>query len=221
MGTGTSRGKKVAPVCVSELNVTKTGSAIASPKQDDPTQFRSLEAPTAVSSVRKSARPDGSSVGHGAHSAGEDNCADRELETVLADYEECESVSVKKTYKKRSFVKSKKYGLCHFRQDDTESDVSSAPPQRTSGGAEEPRVSPAVPKDVNKRSNLAFTHSREHNNTTKACPNQQKGCLTRGTSLEAIPTSEKQPSRDSLTMPVMLYHGSEEELMDTIEKEFS
>ncbi|XP_041828727.1 uncharacterized protein LOC121631745 [Melanotaenia boesemani] len=212
MGTGTSRGKKVAPVCVSEVNVTKTASKVASSKQDS-NSFKPLKIQSVLRNARIRAQPECHSEGHDSELSGEDDDIHGELDTVLADYEEREKASVKKTSQKKTFIKSKTYGLCHLNQEDTEGDDSSASRLR----AEEPRVFHCVPKDVNKRSNSAFTRLRQH--TIQSSNQHESFSLTRGTSLEVVPTSEKQAS--SLTMPVILYDGSEEELMDTIEREFS
>ncbi|XP_072221693.1 uncharacterized protein [Leuresthes tenuis] len=220
MGTGTSRGKKVAPVRVSEVSVTKTGCDIATHKQDNSGQFKPLENHTIL---RNSARPDCHREGHDSPLSREDDDVDGELDTVLEDYGNRERASVEKTPQKRSFVKSRKYGLCHFNREDTEDDVSSAP----SGRAEEPRVPRGVTKDVNKRSNPAFTRLKQHTPAfTKQHNPSSQSCLAKGTSFETVPTSEKQPTcgscqSASLNMPAMLYDGSEEELMDTIEREFS
>lgn len=215
MGTGTSRGKRVAPACVSEVNVTKTGSGVSSPKQDS-RSFKPLKIHTILRSARNRAQPDCHSEGHDSNFSGEEDDIDGELDTVLADYEERQRDSVKKTPAKKTFVRSKTYGLCHFSQEDAEEEFISAP-----------RVSHGASRDVNKRSNSAFTHVKKH---TSGSPTQHnsssQGFLTRGPLLEAVPTSEKQSTfgschSSSLTMPVILYDGSEEELMDTIEREFS
>ncbi|XP_022054674.1 uncharacterized protein LOC110954446 isoform X2 [Acanthochromis polyacanthus] len=214
MGTGTSRGKRVAPACVSEVKVTKTGSGVTSSKQDSH-PFKPLKIHTILRSARNRAQPDCHSEGHDSNFSGEEDDIDGELDTVLADYEERERDSGKKTPAKKTFIRSKTYGLCHFSREDAEEELS--------GRAEEPRVSHCASRDVNKRSNSAFTHVKKH---TSGCPTQQKGFLTRGPLLEAVSTSEKQLTfgschSSSLTMPVILYDGSEEELMDTIEREFS
>ncbi|KAL7379655.1 hypothetical protein ABVT39_003484 [Epinephelus coioides] len=222
MGSGTSRGKKVAPACVSEVNVTKTTTGgVTSPKQDN-RPFKPLKIHAILRNARNRAHPDCHSEGHDSDFSREDDDIDAELDTVLADYEERGSVSVKKSPPKKTVIRSKTYGLCHFSQEDEE-DLSSA--RRSQ--AEEPRGSHGGSRDVNKRSNDAFTHSKKH---TPACPSQHssspQGFLTRGALLEAVPTTEKQSTfgschSSSLTMPVILYDGSEEELMDTIEREFS
>ncbi|XP_028251686.1 uncharacterized protein LOC114427695 [Parambassis ranga] len=213
MGTGTSRGKKVAPACVSEVNVTKAGAGVISPKQDN-SSFKPLQIHTILRNARNRAQPDCHSEGHDSDFSAEDD--DGELDTVLNSYEERERTSVKKTPAKKTFIRSKTYGLCHFRQEEAEDDSSS------------PRVShKASSQDVNKKSNAAFTHSKKQtaaSHTKHSSPSQ--GFLTRGALLEAVPTPEKQPTfgschSSSITMPVILYDGSEEELMDTIEREFS
>ncbi|KAA8582078.1 uncharacterized protein LOC116670446 [Etheostoma spectabile] len=220
MGSGTSRGKKVAPACVSEVNVTKTTGGVTSPKQDS-RPFKPLKIHAILRNTRNRAQPDCHSEGHDSDFSREDDDIDGEMDTVLSDYEERRRVSVKTNPPKKTIVRSKTYGLCYFSQEDE--DFSSAPRSR----GEEPRGSHGGSRDVNKMSNDAFTHNKKH---TPACPSQHssssQGVLTRGALLEAAPTSEKQSTfgschSSSLTMPVTMYDGSEEELMDTIEKEFS
>ncbi|XP_078133918.1 uncharacterized protein LOC144535364 [Sander vitreus] len=221
MGSGTSRGKKVAPACGSEVNVTKTTGGVTSPKQDS-RPFKPLKIHAILGNARNRAQPDCHSEGHDSDFSREDDDIDGEMDTVLADYEERGRASVKTNPPKKTIVRSKTYGLCHFGREDDE-DFSSAPRSR----AEEPRGSHGGSRDVNKMSNDAFTRSKKH---TPACPSQHssssQGFLTRGALLEAVPTSEKQSTfgschSSSLTMPITMYDGSEEELMDTIEKEFS
>ncbi|XP_039992429.1 uncharacterized protein LOC120795043 [Xiphias gladius] len=226
MGSGPSRGKKVAPACVSEVSATKTAAGVTSPKPDR-RPFKPLKIHAILRNARNRAPPDSHSEGHDSEFSGEDDDTNAELDTVIADYEERERVSVKKTPPKKTSMKSKTYGLCHFSREDAEEDFSPAPRLRAAARAEEPRGSHGGSRDVNKRSNDAFTHFKNH---TPACPSQHnsssQGFLTRGALLEAGPTSEKQSTcgschGSSLPMPVILYDGSEEELMDTIEREFS
>ncbi|XP_070698717.1 uncharacterized protein [Pempheris klunzingeri] len=213
MGSGSSRGKKVAPACVTEVTETDAGT---SPKQDS-RAFKPLKIHAILRTARNRAQPDCHSEGHDSDFSREDDDMDGELDTVLADYEERGRASVKKAPTKKTVTRSKTYGLCHFSQEEDE-DFSSAP---------EPRGSHGGATVVNKRIDDAFTHFKKH---TPACPSQQssssRSFLTRGPLLEAVPTSDKQSPfgschSSSLTMPVILYDGSEEELMDTIEREFS
>lgn len=219
MGSGTSRGKKVAPACVSELNVTKTTAGVTSPKQDS-RPFKPLKIHAILRNARNRAQPDCHSEGQDSDFSREDEDIDRELDTVLADYEERGRASVKMNPPKKTVIRSRTYGLCHFNREDDE-DINSAGLSR----AEEPRGSHGGSRDVNKRSNNAFTHSQKH---TPVCQHSSssRGFLTSGALSEAVPTTEKQSTfgschSSSLTMPVILYDGSEEELMDTIEREFS
>ncbi|KAM6917786.1 uncharacterized protein PEZ65_013540 isoform 1-T1 [Lycodopsis pacificus] len=215
MGSGTSRGKKVAPACVSEVNVTQTTAGVTYPKQDS-RPFKPLKIHAILRNARNRAQPDCHSEGHDSDFSREDDDIDGEMDTFLTDCKERGRATVKTNHPKKTVIRSKTYGLCHFSQEDDE-DLSSAPRSR----AEEPRGSHGGSRDVNKRSGDALT---------PACPSQcsssSQGCLTRGALLEAVPTSEKQSTfgschSSSLTMPVILYDGSEEELMETIEKEFS
>ncbi|XP_076013918.1 uncharacterized protein LOC143006380 [Genypterus blacodes] len=205
MGSGTSRGKKVAPACVSEVSLSKaaassssSSSRVASSKRDN-RAFKPLHIHAILRNARNRAQPDCHSEGHDSELSAEDEDMDRGLDTVLTDYEERERSNESKTHPKRFFVRSKTYGLCHLRR----------------GDAEEPRG------DVNKMSDAAFNHLDKH---TPPCTSQHSAF---GPScVQAVPTSDKQSSFDgcnssSLTTPVILYDGSEEELMDTIEREFS
>ncbi|XP_068573938.1 uncharacterized protein [Cebidichthys violaceus] len=208
MGSGTSRGKKVAPACVSEVNVTQTTAGVAYPKQDS-RPFKPLKIHAIL---RNRAQPDCHSEGHDSDFSREDDDIDEEMDTFLTDCKVRGRATAKTNHPKKTVIRSKTYGLCHFSQEDDE-DLSSAPRSR----AEEPRGSHGGSRDVNKRSGDAFT---------PACHSQCSGFLTRGALLEAVPTSKKQLTfgschSSSLTMPVIQYDGSEEELMDTIEKEFS
>ncbi|KAI9528829.1 hypothetical protein NQZ68_017428 [Dissostichus eleginoides] len=206
MGSGTSRGKKVAPACVSELKGTTSTSGETSPKQES-RPFKPLKIQSILRNARNRAQPECHSEGHDSDFSREEDDIDGEMDTVIADYEEREKTSVKKTPPKKIVIRSKTYGLCPFSQED-EKDFSSEEPRGSHGGS----------GDVNKRSSDASTQP--------ACPSQHsssQGFLTRGALLEAVPTSEKQSTfgSSSLTMPAIMYDGSEEELMNTIEKEFN
>ncbi|XP_034714604.1 uncharacterized protein LOC117936010 [Etheostoma cragini] len=215
MGSGTSRGKKVAPACVSEVNVTKTTGGVTSPEQDS-RPLKPLKIHAILRNTRNRAQLDCHSEGHDSDFSRDDDDIDGEMDTVLSDYEERGRVSLKTNPPKKTIVRSKTYGLCYFSQEDE--DFSSAPLSR----GEEPRGSHGGSRDVNKMSSDAFTHNKKQSQHSSS----SQGFLTRGALLEAAPTSEKQSTfgscqSSSLTMPVTMYDGSEEELMDTIEKEFS
>lgn len=210
MGSGTSRGKKVAPACVSEVKVTNTAAG-SSPKQDNH-PFKPLKIHAILRNARNRAQHDCHSEGQDSDFSREDDDIDGELDTVLADYEERGEAAVNQNPPKRAVIRSKTYGLCHLCQD-----FSSEEPRGSNGGS---RV-------VNKRSNDAFTHFKKHTPASHIQhSSSSQGFLTRRALLEAVPTPEKQSTfgschSSSLTMPVILYDGSEEELMDTIEREFS
>ncbi|KAM9842217.1 uncharacterized protein ACBR49_013667 [Aulostomus maculatus] len=221
MGSGTSRGKKVAPACVSEVNVTKTSVRVTPSKQDS-RSFKPLRIHSILRNARSRAPPDSRSEGHESEFSGEEDDIDGELDTVLADYEERDEAHVKKNPVKKTFSRSKTYGLCHFRKGENEEDSRPASRVKVTGKAKEPRGSHGATRDVNKRSNDAFTHFNKH---TPPRSHLINGCLTTGAVFEVSPASEKQRIFDSCssapTKPVILYDGSEEELMDTIEREFS
>ena len=151
MGSGTSRGKRVAPACVTE--VTKTSVGVTSvPKPDR----RPFKIHALLRNARNRAQPDCHSEGHDSDFSREDEDIDGELDTVLADYEERGRESVKNNPPKKTVIKSKTYGLCHFSREDEED-------------PEEPRGSHGGSRHVNKTSKDAFTHSKKH---TPACHSQ-------------------------------------------------
>ncbi|XP_004082242.1 uncharacterized protein LOC101174385 [Oryzias latipes] len=205
MGAGTSRGKKVAPASETEVKVTKTEAGISYAKTDrSPLPSRKIlnvlrnKDQTQSCAQRRS-------EGHDLEDFSAED--DEELSTVLAEDDIREGIFDKKTSPKKSFIRSKTYGLCHFGQEDTGEDISSASQPRAAGRAA-PRVSHSVSKDVNKDSTL-------HDNVL-----QKEGLF------EVVSTSERQLALNSChhssqPMPAVLYDGSEEELMDTIEREFS
>lgn len=136
MGSGPSRGKRVAPECVREVKVTKTAASVSSSKQDRG-PFHRLHVHTVVRNSRS--RMDR-----------ERQDADlSEGDTVLADYEDPGVESETRSPPKRTFIWSKMYGLCHFGEDDGEEEVSSA-------------AAPRASEDVNKRKKDAFTHTQQH-----------------------------------------------------------
>lgn len=157
MGSGTSRGKKVAPACVSEVNAAKA----ASPKRDGGRAFEPLQIHALLRTARNAgAQPDRHSEGNDSDlSREEEEDADQELDTVLADYEERGRASAKRDPPKKTAVRSKTYGLCHLRREEDEDST--------------PRGS----RGVNKRSDEAFTHFQKH---TPACPSQHsvRDCIT-------------------------------------------
>lgn len=128
MGSGSSRGKKVAPACVSEVRVSKAGGTAVHPSTQAGRPFSQHKVHCAQPESR----------GEGPHS---DDDTDRR------------GAPVRKTPPRRTFTRSRTFGLCPFSGGDTE-DEPSCPPQ-----LEEPRVPRSV--DVNKRSDCVFTHRKQ------------------------------------------------------------
>lgn len=183
MGSGTSRGKRVAPARVSEVNVNKAGIDVTSPQKHS-RPFKPLKIHAILRNVRNRAQPDCHSEGQDSDFSGNEEDVDGELDAVMSDCEQRGSVSVKKSPPKKTFIRSKTYGLCHFSQEETDDDLSAAPELRASGGDPEPRAAHTVSRGVNKRGNCAFTHLKKH---TSACPTEHNvrtfmfllsGCLT-------------------------------------------
>lgn len=162
MGSGPSK-KKVAPACVSEVNATKT--AVTSPKRDS-RPFKPLKIHAILANARNRASPDCHSEGHDSDFSAEDDDVVGELDAALKDYGQ---LSVKKNGPKKTFIKARSYGLCHFSQEDTEDELQgSAHRASASGRVEGPRGSRGG--SVNKRSNDAFIQLQS---STPLRPSQQ------------------------------------------------
>ncbi|XP_061824188.2 uncharacterized protein [Nerophis lumbriciformis] len=215
MGSGTSRGTKVAPAGLSEANkAAKTSTEVGSSKQHAPARaFHLLR----IDARRRAPPADCHSAGHDSEHSGDDEDVDVELDAVLAGYEEEEEEVVvvetrKGTCVKKSSKRSRTYGLCHFssrEEDEGQQGASSSSSSSSSGlkGAQGPHGSRGT--NNNKRSHDAFTAT--HNCSPRAF-------LTTGPTLGL---HHPPPSQNISATPVMLYDGSEEELMDTIERDFS
>ncbi|XP_075874165.1 uncharacterized protein LOC142883292 isoform X1 [Nelusetta ayraudi] len=199
MGSGTSRGKRVAPARVSEAHAILRVSARHRAQQP--------ECRGDGRDPERSSRDD------------DDAAIEADADTAVADEQEQSWACVKKSpsnQKKKKVVKKKEeekkkksrtYGLCRSRQEDEES------------GAEEPRGS----RDVNKRAFLQV--GKQTAAPSGHLTSSSRAFLTQDAPLEAVPTPKRKPtfskSQNSSLTPVILYDGSEEELMDTIEREFS
>ncbi|XP_055361792.1 uncharacterized protein LOC114848230 isoform X2 [Betta splendens] len=246
MGSGTSRGKRVAPARGSDADA-RPASGVAASGPDEP-KVRAA----ARNERSRALPPECHSDGHDSDASAEDDAGDGDADAGVEER--------RRTRPPRK-AKARTYGLCHFSREDAEDDF----------GAEGPRGARGGSTDVNNGSSDALTRFKKH---ATRCPgpnnSSTQGFVLRGALLEAVPTSEKQSGdqntrplfpvrlrlvrgaraqqktasvaalleRDnphgslslrsdgsrhgsSLTMPVILYDGSEEELMDTIEREFS
>ncbi|XP_077395882.1 uncharacterized protein LOC144032091 [Festucalex cinctus] len=211
MGSGTSRGTKVAPAGLGETKPAKASSSVASSKRD---AFDALRA-----HARRRAPVDCHSAGNDSELSGDDDDADAELD----GYDEAGTAARPRGKKeqaasKKAFTRSRTYGLCHFssgEEDEQQQGVSFSTTSSSSsgpGGAQGPHGSREG--DNNKRNHHAFTPP----------PNCPQAFLTTGP-IEDVALSQTQTTSGQrtppLTTPVILYDGSEEELMDTIEREFS
>ncbi|XP_077415949.1 uncharacterized protein LOC144045040 [Vanacampus margaritifer] len=213
MGSGTSRGTKVAPAGLGDSKpAKKASSSVPSSKRD---AFDALRV-----HARRRAPVDCHSAGHDSELSGDDDDADAEAD----GYDEAGAGARRRgkkeqTASKKAFTRSRTYGLCHFssgeedEQQQQQQGVSSTSSSSGPCGAQGPHGSREA--DNNKRSHHAFAPP------PKCSP---QAFLTTGP-IEDVALSQTQTafgqSTPPLTTPVILYDGSEEELMDTIEREFS
>lgn len=179
MGSGTSRGKKVAPACVGEVNVSKSYDDTVRSLRRENHSVKPLKTPNNANSTnsRNHAQQDCHSEGHDSEFSAEDDELDAELDRVLEDYEDKDRFSTRKKTPKKSFIRSKTYGFCNFRRVHSDNDFNSTPQLPTTELSEEPRGQDEGSVEVNsKRGNGVFGHFRKH---TPPCHSNQQNvrCL--------------------------------------------
>lgn len=138
MGSGTSRGKRVAPVI--EVSVAKTASHKSINCPFKPPKIHAI-----LRNARNRTQPRRHSEGRDSDFSREDDGIDGDMDTAVADEQEQSWASAKRNPPKRNAFRSKTYGLCHSSQEDEES------------GSEEPRGS----RDVNKGDSDASLHFKK------------------------------------------------------------
>lgn len=127
MGSGTSRGKKVAPACVGQVTSIKAScKPVKRPLQ--PPKIHAI-----LRNARKCAQRDRHREGHDSGSSGEDNDGERDAVPERRGWVSEKTIPAKKS--------SKTYGLCHARREGEED-----------SGPEEPHA----PRGANNRKNTAF-----------------------------------------------------------------
>ncbi|XP_077587905.1 uncharacterized protein LOC144206682 [Stigmatopora nigra] len=209
MGSGTSRGTRVAPAGHGgEAKPAKKASSSA--RRDAFDALRSLASRRAPVDC---------------HSAGNDSdlSGDEDEDTEFADDEEGGTADRRRCKKnpvpsKKVFTRSKTYGLCHFSRGEEDEEPRGASPSSScsssgNGGAEGPQGS----------------RGAGSNKTDHDAPEPPLNCftetiLTTGATEKDVLLPQTHLTSDHntpLTTPVLVYDGSEEELMDTIEREFS
>ncbi|XP_077477570.1 uncharacterized protein LOC144090125 [Stigmatopora argus] len=211
MGSGTSRGTRVAPAGLgAEAKPAKKASSSA--KRDAFDALRSL--------ASRRAPVDCHSAGNDSDLSGDE---DEDADTEIADDEEGRAAVRRRCKKnpapsKKVFTRSRTYGLCHFSRGEEDEQPrgasrSSSCSSSGNGGAEGPQGS----------------RGAGSNKTDHDAPEPPLNCftetiLTTGPTETDVAFPQTHPTSDHntpLTTPVLLYDGSEEELMDTIEREFS
>lgn len=222
MGSGTSRGKKVAPACVTEITVSNRDENKIHSLTEDQRSFQPVKIPkfSNISQSQNRAQHDCHSEGHDSEFSADEDDLDEELDRVLAEYESPKGIFSKgKVSPKKSFIRSKTYGFCNFTRVHNERDFNSSPHLPRPAHCEKTRLQLNRPEEVNKKNNGPnFLHQTAH------CPDYalHNGLLTNVVCVESDPRGDTaSPGSPSVEMPVIQYDGSEEELMNTIEKEFS
>lgn len=130
MGSGSSRGKKVAPASVNEIKAFKRDDNTAHVSKEESHLFKLLKKPklTNLNQSRNITQQlDCHSEGHDSEFSAEDDDIDVELYRVLEEYDNRELRSKRKTYQTKPFIRSNTYGLCHSSRVHNESVFNSTP----------------------------------------------------------------------------------------------
>ncbi|KAG5857444.1 uncharacterized protein LOC118222852 [Anguilla anguilla] len=229
MGSGGSRGKKVAPAAVTEVNVYQAEKDSAECEQKDGGLFKPFKIQKLADFNRSwsRARPDCHSEGNDSEFSAEDDDIEVELDRVMAEYEN-RRFNSKKGSRKKSFERSKTYGFCNTSRAYSGGDFTSAPQFHSS----EPPGRTRHPSNTGS----VRASDKELSTFNQTWPNTHYDPNTHSKTFQdppAIRKSEDQVLAEEialvpgccdapdLTLPVILYNGSEEDLMETIEREFS
>ncbi|KAJ8341717.1 hypothetical protein SKAU_G00340080 [Synaphobranchus kaupii] len=235
MGSGGSRGKKVAPASVTEVNVYEAEKDSAECDQKDGGLFKPLKIQKLVDFNRSwsGTRPDCHSEGNDSEFSADDDDIEVQLDRVMAEYENRRFTS-KKGSRKKSFERSNTYGFSNTSRAYSGGDCTSTPRFHSS----EP---PGRTRHLGNTGSIRAS-DKEHTTFSQAWKNAhydpnahgfQDTSAILGPSLELANASEEQCLAEEtalvpgccdapgLTLPVILYNGSEEDLMETIEREFS
>nr|XP_029543705.1 uncharacterized protein LOC115146070 [Oncorhynchus nerka] len=231
MGSGSSRVKKVAPGSVNEINAFKGDGNTVHVSKEESHLFKPLNIHKLTNfnqSRNITQQLDCHSEGHDSEFSAEDDDVDMELDRVLEEYDNRELRSKRKTFEKTLLIGSATYGFCNSKRVHNESDFNSTPHLQSSElsegtGAHCPyNGSVGV---INKDKHV-FHHISKDTQIQFPSATQENDFLTKGTWVESVPRSESDSVPDdshgpSLSTPIILYDGSEVDLMETIEREFS
>ncbi|XP_061700570.1 uncharacterized protein LOC133513639 [Syngnathoides biaculeatus] len=227
MGSGTSRGTKVAPAGLGEAKLAKkASSSVVSSKRD---AFDALRI-----HARRRAPVDCHSAGHDSEISGdgdgdEDDDADADVE-LDAGYGEAVDAGRRRGKKnpvsKRAFMRSRTYGLCHFssKDQDEEQEQEQEQEQQGASSTSSSSSSSSATSGLGGAQGAQGCPGTGHNKRGHDAFAPPHAFLTTGPIEEDAPLPQIQTTFGHSTpvaTPVILYDGSEEELMDTIERDFS
>nr|XP_046220554.1 uncharacterized protein LOC124045304 [Oncorhynchus gorbuscha] len=232
MGSGSSRGKKVAPASVNEINSFRRHDNTVHVLKEERHLFKPLKITTStnLSQSRNRAQQDCHSEGHDSEFSVEDDDIDVELNRVLQEYDNRELRSKRKTYQTKPFIRSNTYGLCYSSRVHNESVFNSTPHWQSSELSEGPGACCPDNGSVgvkDKKGIPGFYQFCKNTQIQFSSGTQENDLLTTGSAcVESVPRAEtdsvlEDGNGPSLSMPVILYDGSEVDLMETIEREFS
>ncbi|CAL8296746.1 unnamed protein product [Arctogadus glacialis] len=229
-----SRSKKIAPVCVVEINVSK--------RETESPEETVAPAPRSPGDVRNSFRrfkfpnfTNGSNFSkvdfrrRGSPRSTEKDDAHRgkpERTPAACDDEHGNISKTKNGHNKKSFVRSRTYGLCTFKRVSSNTELNpTTTPSQAFTSSNESRRQECGWEDVNKNGNSVFSHVRKHA-PAAGSDHEHRGLGPSRSCVEQVLKTGNDSSfanclNTPVTTPVILYDGSEEELMDTIEREFS
>ncbi|KAI7804889.1 hypothetical protein IRJ41_022076 [Triplophysa rosa] len=197
MGIARSRMKKVAPVSVTEETVCSGGSDI-----DGHLLGPSNTSLVRIVSIRERDRTDCNSEGQESEVSAEDDTL-AEVDRILA---ECENIDNSRTSHKMPTLGSKSSGICYAKRHDASNDIYRDSKHELQHGT-------CVKNDEVNTINKPTSNIQE-----QISPSKDLLCST-NTESTATALCHGTGGISSLSLPIT-YDPSEEDLMDTIEREF-
>ncbi|KAL0969684.1 hypothetical protein UPYG_G00230850 [Umbra pygmaea] len=226
MGCGGSRGKKIAPASGNELNALKLDDNIHVLKEELNFKPLKIHTFTNVNLFRNRAQPGPDSQIEAKEFSTED-CIDVELDQVLEENDNRELRSKRKTFPKMSFLLANTSAFCISRPVKNESDLNVTPHLHCSEMSDRLVKCPDNGSaGVNKKKDITDFNRFRKNTEILLCDSRENGYSAKGAGVQSVPreNTESVPNNSdgpSFPMPVVMYDGSEVDLMEKIERDFS
>ncbi|XP_062379247.1 uncharacterized protein LOC134067813 [Sardina pilchardus] len=217
MGSGKSRGKKVAPASETDADEVNNDSEQAEGNNKSSVEPLRVQAYTNLSLANKKTHPDCQSEGQNSEWSTD---LEGELEEILAESNEQKTNLNKDSSVRKQFFSSKTFGLCNYIRMRNDKHVASTH-QLPKAGLRSGSCRHAQ-SDMSVKEQQIF--NKPLGKTSRASTSQHQGwsdSVTPGTQSNDAVLDAETCDGPSLDKAVLLYDATEEDLMKTIEREFS